>query len=363
MTDQRKYWVGFNMIRGIGPARLRILLEHFGDLERAWTAPRASLRAAGLGEKLAGEVIRHRSELDLDAAWERLRRADVQALTWPDPDYPRRLAEIDQPPPVLYLRGRLKDADLWSVAIVGTRAVTAYGRQVTEETAAFLAENGVTVVSGLARGVDTIAHRAALRAGGRTLAVLGSGLDRIYPHENRGLVEEILRRDLGAVLSDYALGTAPEGTNFPPRNRIISGLSLATLVVEAGEKSGAMITARFAVEQGRDVLAVPGNIFHPQSAGTNRLIRDGAQPFLRPEDILHVLEWARTVQYPERKRPSPEDGLERILFEKLGREAKHIDDLSAETGIPIAEIAAALTVMELKGLVEQAGGMNYVIGD
>ena len=360
MAVHKKYWVGFNLVRGIGPARLRTLLEHFGNPERAWTASKASLRAAGLGEKLAAEVVRLRSELDLDREWERLERESVRTLTWQDEDYPRRLSEIDQPPPVLYLRGRLTDTDLWSVAVVGTRKLTAYGRQVTEKIAGFLAENGVTIVSGLARGVDTIAHRAAIRAGGRTIAVLGSGLDRVYPYENGGLAEEIVRRDLGAVVSDYPLGTPPEGPNFPPRNRIISGLSLATVVVEAGLKSGALITARFAVDQGRDVLAVPGNIFGSQSAGTNRLIRDGAHPCLKPEDILDVLEWARAVQYPERVRPVPEDGLERTLFDKLGREARHIDELSAETGISISEISAALTVMELKGLVEQIGGMNYV---
>jgi DNA processing protein len=189
--------------------------------------------------------------------------------------------------------------------------------------------------------------------------VLGSGLDRVYPHENRGLTEEILRGDQGAVISDYPLGTPPEGPNFPPRNRIISGLSLATVVVQAGIKSGALITAKFALEQGREVLAVPGNIFRPQSAGTNRLIRDGAHPYLKPENVLEVLEWARVVQYPDRQRPVPDDGLERTLFEKLGRETRHIDDLSVETGVPIAELSAALTVMELKGLVAQVGGMNY----
>ncbi|HUF39015.1 MAG TPA: DNA-processing protein DprA [Anaerolineales bacterium] len=360
MAEHTRHWIGFNLIRGIGPARLRILLDHFGDLERAWIAPKSALRAAGLGEKLAGEVVRHRIEVDLDREWERLERLQIRTLTWRDAAYPRRLAEIDQPPPVLYVHGRFAEADLWSVAIVGTRKPTAYGRRATQEMSGFLAENGVSVVSGLARGVDTVAHRAALNAGGRTIAVLGSGLDRVYPSENGGLVEEIVRRDLGAVVSDYPLGTPPEGPNFPPRNRIISGLSLATVVVEAGIKSGALITARFAVEQGRDVLAVPGNIYGDQSAGTNRLIRDGALPYLKPEDILDVLDWARTVQYPDRVRPVPEVGLERSLHEKLGRDAKHINELSAETGVPIAELAAALTVMELKGLVEQVGGMNFV---
>ena len=201
-------------------------------------------------------------------------------LTWEDAAYPHRLKEIDQPPPVLYLRGEILDEDGWCVAMVGTRRITVYGRQVAEEMASFLARRGITLVSGLARGVDGVAHEACLRAGGRTFAVLGSGVDRIYPpeHEKPGRTRIIER---GAVISDYAPGTPPDSANFPPRNRIISGLSLATIVVEAGETSGALITATFAAEQGRDVLAVPGNINAPQSKGTNRLIQNGARPAVK----------------------------------------------------------------------------------
>ena len=207
-------------------------------------------------------------------------------LTWEEDAYPRRLKEIDQPPPVLYLRGDLLPADEWAVAIVGTRRITAYGRQVTEEVATTLARSGVTVVSGLARGVDSVAHKAALDAGGRTIAVLGSGVDVIYPSEHRSLAERMIAS--GAILSDYPVGTAPDGVNFPPRNRIISGLSLAVIVVEAGQKSGALITAEFAAEQGRDVFAVPGNINAPQSAGCNALIQQGARPLLQARDVLEA---------------------------------------------------------------------------
>jgi DNA processing protein len=228
-------------------------------------------------------LIAIRNKENLDTLMERIKRQGIQVITWEDEIYPRRLREIDQPPPVLYLRGSIDPEDDWAVAIVGTRRVTPYGRQITADLAAFLARNGITVVSGLARGVDGIAHEAALGAGGRTIAVLGSGVDRLYPPEHRKLAERII--DHGAVCSDYPPGTAPESSNFPPRNRIISGLSQAVVVIEAGESSGALITARFAADQGRDVLAVPGPINAAQSIGTNHLIQQGARPLLRVDEV------------------------------------------------------------------------------
>ncbi len=260
--DDKRYWVGFNLVRGIGAVRLQALIDHFGDAASAWQGDAGELRAAGLGSKVVERLLELRSTLDLDKLWERILAQGIRILTWHDQAYPQHLKEIEQPPPVLYVRGELLPEDDFAVAIVGTRRVSPYGRQVTEELAAFLGANGITVVSGLARGVDAIAHAAALRAGGRTVAVLGSGVDRIYPPENRALAEQIIAR--GAVISDYPVGTAPESTNFPPRNRIISGLSLAVVVIEAGETSGALITAEFAAEQGREVFAVPGQ--HPGSA-------------------------------------------------------------------------------------------------
>ena len=231
----------------------------------------------------------------MDKVWEKLQAGSIQVLTWDDEAYPRRLKEIDQPPPVLYLRGNLLPEDEWAVAIVGTRRVTAYGRQVAEELASVLARNGVTVISGLARGVDSIAHQAALNAGGRTIAVMGTGVEQIYPPENRRLAEQMLQQ--GALVSDYPLGTPPDGINFPPRNRIISGLALAVVVVEAGLTSGALITASFAAEQGREVFAVPGNITAPQSQGTNRLILDGATPLLSPQQVLEALNLTMVTEH------------------------------------------------------------------
>jgi DNA processing protein len=259
---------------------------------------------------------------------------------------------------VLYARGDLLPEDEFAVAIVGTRRVTPYGRQVTEELSSFLAGNGITIVSGLARGVDAIAHQAALRAGGRTLAVLGSGVDRIYPPENRALAAQIMEH--GAILSDYAVGTAPEASNFPPRNRIISGLSLAVVVIEAGETSGALITAGFAAEQGREVFAVPGSILAPQSKGTNKLIQTGALPLLSPEDLLQALNLTRVGAQKSARKILPADEVERQLLDALGSEPLHVDELRSQTGLPVEKVSAALVMMELKGMVRQVGAMHYV---
>jgi DNA processing protein len=282
----------------------------------------------------------------------------IEILTWDDELYPTRLKEIDQPPPVLYLRGELTTEDSWAVAVVGTRRVSAYGRQVAEEVASFLATNGVTVISGLARGVDAIAHQSALKAGGRTIAVLGCGVDRIYPPENAQLAEKIMTG--GALVSDYAPGTPPDAANFPPRNRIISGLSTATVIVEAGETSGALITAQFAVDQGREVFAVPGNIYAPQSKGTNRLIAQGAHPMLSVRDLLDVLNLTRVTEQRFVRKVLPADETESKLMSVLTHEPLHMDEIRNQTGLPIERVSATLVMMELKGMVRQVGGMNYV---
>jgi DNA processing protein len=281
MVDSRMYWVGLNMVKGIGSVRFKALMDVFGDAETAWNASPEAWVEAGLSPKIVESFQRLRKGVSLDQIWNHIQSLGVDVLTWNSEGYPRRLKEIDQPPPVLYVRGSLIPEDDWAVAIVGTRRVTSYGRQVADDVATTLAQNGVTIVSGLARGVDSIAHQAAIHAGGRTIAVLGNGVDLVYPPENRNLAAQIMEH--GALISDYALGTKPDGVNFPPRNRIISGLSMAVIIVEAGETSGALITATFAAEQGRDVFAVPGNINAPQSKGANRLIRDGAQPLLSPQ--------------------------------------------------------------------------------
>ena len=356
--DEKAYWIGFNLVKGVGAVRLQGLLDFFGNLEMAWNAPYDALRQAGLSEKIVEQFLVLRKQVDLSRIMERIDQAGIRVFTWNDEDYPRRLREIDQSPPVLYCQGTIEPEDEWAVAIVGTRRISAYGRQVTQELSAFLARRGVTVVSGLARGVDALAHQTAIQNGGRTFAILGSGVDKIYPPEHRKLAQEISER--GAVISDYAPGTPPDGSNFPPRNRIISGLTLATVVIEAGETSGALITANFAANQGRDVFAVPGSIYAPQSIGTNRLMQDGARPLLKMDDVLESLNLQNIFEKQTARRVLPGDEVEARLLKCLSREPLHIDEISANSGLSIDKVSATLVMMELKGMVQQVGGMNYV---
>lgn len=335
-------------------------MEKLGSAEAAWKASPAALAFAGLDRRAMESFLSVRQKADLAGEMERLRRLGVSAITLEDEGYPSSLRTVADPPPVLYVQGELVPEDELSVALVGTRRPTVYGRQAAELFARGLAENGVTVVSGLARGVDTFAHRAALEGGGRTLAVLGSGLDIIYPGENRKLASEIAER--GAVISEFPLGTKPDGANFPRRNRIISGLSVATLVVEAGETSGALITAEFALEQGRDVLAVPGNIFSPASKGPNRLISDGARPICQLADLLEELQLEVPAGRPERAAVGPESEAEAAVYHCLCHDPTHIDEIRRAVCLPMAVVSSTLTMLELKGLARQAGGMNYVKG-
>lgn len=356
--DDKRYWIGFTFVKGIGAVRFQRLLDRFGDAESAWGAAPTELAEAGLSLKLIERLVAIREKVDLSRIWNQIQSKEIQVLTWLDEAYPQRLKEIEQPPPVLYLRGELSTEDDWAVAIVGSRKVTPYGRQVTEQIASFLAANGITVVSGLARGVDAIAHKAALNAGGRTFAVLGSGVDRTYPPENRALAEQIFEQ--GAVLSDYAPGTPPEASNFPPRNRIISGLSMAVVVVEAGETSGALITADFAAEQGREIFAVPGNILAPQSKGTNKLIQKGALPLLSANDIMQTLNLTRVGQHKAARKALPADEVEAKLLNAMSDEPQHVDEIRNQTGLPVEKVSATLVMMELKGMVRQVGNMQYV---
>jgi DNA processing protein len=357
MEDIRKYWVGFNLVKGIGAVRLKALLDAFGEAKSAWEASPESLREVGLNAKLIDHLAKVRTSISLDDVWQNIQNQGITVLTWNDEGYPARLQEVSPSPPVLYVRGRLTMEDHWAVAIVGTRRITAYGRQVTEQIVSVLAHAGVTIVSGLARGIDGVAHKAALEAGGRTLAVLGSGVDKIYPPEHRKLAEQIMEH--GALISDYPPGTPPEASNFPPRNRIISGLSMATVIVEADLKSGALITAEFAAEQGREVFAVPGNVLAPQSRGTNRLIQDGAHPLLDPHEILEVLDLTRISEHQTARMVLPSNATEAQLFGLLTHEPLHVDEIRAQVTLPIEQVISTLALMELKGMVRQVGGMRY----
>ncbi len=361
MRTQRdlKYWVSFSQIPGIGRVRISQLLEHFSSLEYAWKASAGELRKAGLDTKTAESMVNMRARISPQAEMERLERFQVTVLPMNDPTYPKRLKEIYDYPPLLYIRGKPLPSDECCLAVVGTRRATVYGRQVTEEIVADLAKSGVTIVSGLAGGIDSIAHRIALEVGGRTIAVFASGLDIVYPAENAKLAREIMEH--GALISEYPLGTRPKADNFPRRNRIMSGMSLGVLVVEAGESSGALITANQALEQNREVFAIPGSILSPASRGTNRLIQEGAKLVTNCSDILEELNLTIVVQQLEMKETVTTDDTEAQLLKELTAEPSHIDEVCRHSGLPMAIVSSTLAMLELKGLVKQVGSMNYVL--
>ena len=293
------YWLALNRVKGIGPARFRLLLDAFGSTVEAWSADTHAWRAAGLDTRTTEALERQRPTIVPDAELERLIKLRVRAVRFIDPGYPRLLSEIPLPPAILSVRGEVTAEDEWALAVVGTRRASAYGRQMTERLVQELAAQRITIVSGLARGIDTYAHAAALDAGGRTIAVLGCGPNLVYPPENAKLAARIVEQ--GAVVTEFAPSVQPEASNFPARNRLISGLSLGVLVTEAPEASGALITTRFAAEQGRDVFAVPGNATSRGSLGCNRLIQDGAKLVIEPLDIttelnLHLVPQQRKMQ-------------------------------------------------------------------
>jgi DNA processing protein len=356
--DDLGFWIALTRVTGIGPRRFQLLVGAFGSGRAVWEASERQLADAGLDRRSVDAVVKARRRVDPSIEVPNLRRAGARAITRMDEDYPTLLAEIYDPPPVLYVKGELDPPDAPSVAIVGTRGATSYGRMVAEELAAGLARAGVTVVSGLALGVDGAAHRGALQAGGRTIAVLANGLDRTYPSQHARLSQSIVEQ--GALVTEFPLGAKPDAVNFPRRNRLISGLTSGTLVVEAGDRSGALITAAFATEQGRDVLAVPGSIFSPMSKGPNTLIRDGATPVTCVDDVLAELQPTRTVRQLTIESILPSDDTERALMRVLGTEPLHIDEIARVASIPMSAVSAALAMMELNGLVKQTGGMHYV---
>ncbi len=354
------YWLALNRVKGIGPARFRLLLDAFGSAEAIWMGDAGAWQTAGLDARTAVAFEQQRRRIVPEAEMERLEKLRVGVLRFTDPGYPRLLREIALPPPMIYVRGRLLPEDDWAVAVVGTRRASAYGRQVTERLAGELAQQRITIVSGLARGIDTCAHAAALAAPGRTIAVLGCGPDLVYPPENAKLAARIV--ESGAVVTEFAPGTQPEAGNFPARNRLISGLALGVLVTECPDDSGALITCRFAAEQGRDVFAVPGNIFSRSHTGANRLIQDGAKLVLEAADVLEELNLHMAPQQMELAEALPENDAEARVLAELGAsgEPRHVDELVRATALPAATVAGTLVMLELKGLALLMGPMTYV---
>ncbi len=361
MSEELKYWVALNNIDGLGPVHFRRLLKYFGDAEAAWNASVSDLKKLDFSEKLIENFLHTRKNLDLKTTMERIDKLGVQVLTISSSDYPSLLKQIYDPPPVLYVRGAIIREDELAIAIVGSRRMTQYGREVTENLVQNLVAHCLTIVSGLAFGIDLASHQAALDAGGRVIAVLASGVDIITPTSNAFLAERILKEGHGAVISEQPLGTQPLRHFFPVRNRLISGLSLGTVVIEASEKSGTAHTARAALEQGREVFAVPGSIFSPLSVGTHNLIRDGAKLVNSVGDILDELNLEARGLKLEAREVVPETPEEEAILKILGNDEAHVDQIIQKSDLPTSVVTSTLTIMEMKGKVKNVGNQVYRI--
>lgn len=346
----------------ISPRKRIALLQAFDSPCEIFRASKeALLEVPGITEQNAEKILSLSKE-KVDKERRIMEKVGAKLLTILDSGYPPNLKEIYDPPVVLYIRGEIREEDKFAVAIVGTRRPTQYGKNVAHKLASELAQRGFTVVSGLARGIDTSAHRGALEGGGRTIAVLGCGIDIAYPQENKELMEEITQK--GAVISEFAPGAPPQPWHFPIRNRVISGLSLGTVIVQAPEGSGALITADLALEQGREVFAIPGNIEDPRSKGPHQLIKEGAKLVEFVEDIITELGIPSPISHPLPPSPTPSLFLppeEEQLLKFLSYEERYIGDISREAGLPPAQVASLLTLLELKGLVKRLPGDHFVL--
>lgn len=358
MTTTEERFVELLSIPRLTEARLKNLLERFGSPEAVFEASLHELmEVEGIEEPLARAIQGYRPDANSQRRIELARKLGVKVITYKDPGYPEMLRRLPQMPPVLFVRGEIDRSDELALAIIGTRRATSYGRVVAERFAQELAEQGITIVSGLARGIDTYAHRGALKGKGRTIAVLGCGIDRYYPPENRKLQEEIARH--GAVISEFPLSTPPLAQNFPKRNRLISGLALGVLVVEARDSSGVFNTVGWALDQGREVYAVPGHILSQASFGTNRLIKEGAKPVTEVADILSDLKLTSPARGPT-PTLAPEDAR---IADLLTERPLHVDELSEALGVPIAQLLPQLLELELKGVVRQLPGKLYTLDE
>jgi len=360
MRKDLYYWVALTLAPGVGSILFKRLLQVFSNPEGVFRASLKDLQQVeGLGAKVAAAIKRFDWKPLAEKEINLSEKKGIRLITWEDTDYPPNLKQIYDPPPLLYARGELSPKDQMAVAVVGSRNPTTYGQSAAERLAMGLGRKGVTVISGLARGVDSWAHRGALAAGGRTIGVLGCGLDVVYPPENLELYNRVAAQ--GAIISEFPLGTPPDSDHFPIRNRVISGLSLGVAVVEATLRSGSLITARLALDQGRDVYAVPGNVDSARSEGTNRLIKEGAKLVTRAEDILEeILHLSQPIASAPLPSPPKLAEDEARVFSVLGPEARHIDQLICQTGFSSAKVSAILLSLELAGHVKQLPGMKFV---
>lgn len=357
-----KYLNALNIISGIGPQRIKILLANFPKPEMIWKASLNMLKETKIGDKLVEKIVCERNNINPDQEWEKLEKENIKIITYDFPDYPCFLKEIPNPPYLLYFKGK---ADILNsmplLSIVGSRKYTSYGSQVAQNFSRELADSGFGIVSGMALGIDTFAHHGALYSQGTTFAVLGNGLDNasIYPRNNFNLSREIIEN--GALISEYPFGTKAGPLTFPARNRIVAGLSLGTLVIEAGEKSGALITAQMALDYNREVFSVPGQIISPQSIGTNNLIKKGAKLVVGIKDVLEELNYSPSEKIKIISKKIPESENEKKLLEILSSDPIHIDNISKLSKLGTADVSSMLSIMEIKGWTKNIGGQNYIL--
>ena len=359
MMKDIAYLLALHSVDGLGPIRLKSLLDHFKDSKLAWEADTREIRVVGIPESTCQLLAETRKTLDPEKYLEEIEKNGIKWKTIFDEDYPKLLKQIYDPPVIFYYKGEILPKDEKALAVVGTRKITGYGKLVTEKFTTDLVNFGFTIISGLARGVDSVAHWAAVNGGGRTLAILGGGINKIFPPENENLAK-IIADGHGAVLSEFPPDYPSVPGNFPARNRIISGLSLGVLVTEAAQDSGSLITARLGLEQGREVFAVPGPVTSDLSRGPADLIKEGARLVFEPGEILEEMGMDRVIS--DKKKVISKIELseeEKKIMEILQNENKHLDELGRELGISAAKISAYLLKMEISGLVRNLGGGVY----
>lgn len=359
--QKNQYLIALSHFSKFGPARLKRLKDYFSSFEGAFKADLKELVKAKIEEAVASEFISFRSQIKIEDILKKLQEEEIDVIDIEDENYPELLKEIYNPPQILYYRGVLFQNEK-CLAVVGSRNYTNYGKQIIDDIVRKISKTGICIVSGLALGVDAHAHNVAIEENTRTIAVLGTGLDKrsIYPAHNRYLAEKILKSG-GAIISEFPIGTQPLRHHFPQRNRIISGLSVATLVVEAKSRSGALITAKDALEQNREVLAVPGNIYSSLSEGPNKLIKDGARAITSYEDLVESLDLENVKNYIKTVAVKPENKEEEEILKYLNHEPVHIDTLVRLSSLDIKTVNTTLSMMEIKGMIKNLGGMNYVL--
>lgn len=359
MTDDIKYYNAFNLIGEIGPIRFKKLSSYFQNMENAWRASIRELKQSGLDERVSDKIVSLRPKISPDKEWEKLTANNIAAITISSDGYPKLLKQTYDPPAIIYIKGRLSEALNFPLAVVGSRKVSSYGIQVIKDIVGALARSGISIVSGMAYGVDTAAHETAISNGAKTIAVLASGLDPYNLSRRKQIAEKIIAN--GALISEYPFGKPAMKHQFPVRNRIIAGLTPAVLVIEAREKSGALITPRLALEANRDVFAVPGGIYSPHSVGTNNLIKQGAKAVTSCQEILDELGLTKPEGCINNRSIVSASSDEKAILSLLDTEPLHIDAIAKKINNEANKVSGTLTLMEMEGIVKNLGGGNYAI--